>query len=130
MFRPNNMTSRYLSIWVFPIPIDVSTSNKKSRKFSNSQKRVTSLKCPCSPFFMESFVIFTQNSASPVPDHTQTQRSGAQITLPLSTDQPGSHENSEFRRLSLSVIYGRFIGQNFFATAMIMYQIPSQSQQY
>ena len=95
------MTSRYFGCFQF---IDVSTSTKN--KFSNSQKRVTSLKCPFSPFFMETFVIFTQNSASPVPDHTQTQRSGAQITLPLSTDQPGSHENSEFRRLSLSVIYG------------------------
>ena len=97
------MTSRYFGCFQF---IDVSTSTKN--KFSNSQKRVTSLKCPFSPFFMETFVIFTQNSASPVPDHTQTQRSGAHITLPLSTDQPGSHENSEFRRLSLSVIYGSF----------------------
>ena len=95
------MTSRYFGCFQF---IDVSTSTKN--KFSNSQKRVTSLKCPFSPFFMETFVIFTQNSASPVPDHTPTQRSGAQITLPLRTDQPGSHENSEFRRLSLSVIYG------------------------
>ena len=95
------MTSRYFGCFQF---IDVSTSTKN--KFSNSQKRVTSLKYPFSPLFDGNICYLTQNSASPVPDHTQTQRSGAQITLQLSTDQPGSHENSEFWRLSLSVIYG------------------------
>ena len=72
------MTSRYFGCFQF---IDVSTSTKN--KFSNSQKRVTSLKCPFSPFFMETFVILHK-----------TQPRQCRITLKLSAAGRRSHYNS------------------------------------
>ena len=98
------MTSRYFGCFQF---IDVSTSNKK-QIFKLSEEGDLA-KMSFFTIFYGNICYLKQNSASPVPDHTQTQRNGAQITLPLSTEQPGSHENSGFRRLSLSVIYGIYI---------------------
>ena len=61
------MTSRYFGCFQF---IDVSTST------TNFQTRRTSLKCPCLPFLMKTFVIFTQNSASQVPDPLKLSAAG------------------------------------------------------